>query len=205
MYTLPFKDQIRVTTLLTQPHRHYHNTTHVMDCLAEFQQFTKVVPIENDVEILVTHMIWYHDVVYNPYALPGENERESAEIGEAEYPDDGRGSDYIQLNIKNGILATAHHTETQEMLTWATQIMLDIDLSGLGKDWVIYKKNSDNVRKEHYNTFDYQFAQGRIAFLEAMLKRDCLYYTEYFFNKYEQPARFNMKNERDCWKSEYHL
>ena len=57
-----------------EPHRAYHNLTHISQCLAEFDQVRHITGNPEEVELA----IWFHDLIYDPHAK--DNEAQSAEF-----------------------------------------------------------------------------------------------------------------------------
>src|SRR5665213_2609561 len=109
LFTLPLEEQAYLSALLTQPHRHYHNITHVNDCLAEaYKMFNAGVGKEYDRDL--TYAIWYHDSIYNPYAPHGINEQMSRDLFEQYHA--RKGIKFID-NIGYAIKLTASHIKDQ--------------------------------------------------------------------------------------------
>lgn len=77
----------------------------------------------------------------------------------------------------------------------AIEYMLDIDLVGLADDYDNYHDSAMLIRKEYYNTSIDNFIEGRKKFLQAMLDRKSIYYTDQFKTLYEDKARSNMSCE----------
>lgn len=177
-----------LTTLYNEPHRYYHNLNHVMECLGEFENYLKDNKNSRTFQYAVVESIWWHDAIYNPYSLL--NEINSAKL---------YASESTSSLVEDIIKMTAKHTEDQTfegksgwMLTTA-HVVLDLDLHSLGKDekfWI----NGQNIRKEFHFIPDLVFYGNRIKFFQAMLARKRLFYTDYFFNKYEEKARHNMED-----------
>ena len=191
---ITLQEMSQLTTLYTQPHRYYHNINHINDCLTELESIPQhgvtfgghqLVGVDCDI---IEKAIWYHDAVYNPYSK--HNEHRSAAL----LPDEKIGNDYYD-NVREAILATAKHLEIQENIQLTTKIMLDIDLSGFGQPFDICWKHAQNIRKEYYNTNDFDFLTGRLKFLNTIDNRSALYYTKYFYDKYEVQARRNIAEE----------
>lgn len=180
---ITLEEMAMLSTLYAQSHRFYHNINHINDCLAELEQIPNIS--HND-RVVIEKAIWYHDAVYNPHST--ENEIKSAALLQ-------HNPTTTADHVRKIILATAKHLVTQENISLTTQIMLDIDLCGFGKPWEICKKNADNIRKEYYNTTDLDFYKGRKNFLETIMKRESLYYTDYFRNKYHKQSRENLEAE----------
>lgn len=195
---ITLREMADLSTLYGQKHRHYHDIIHIQNCLAEldaYNQATHELSI-SDYEIAKT-AIWYHDAVYNPYGQPGNNELESTWL----VPEHHENYD----SIRQVILMTAKHLKDIDW-QWSyfdnvsgkvnpAQVTLDIDLAGFGKPTPEFLRNSANIRKEYYNTSDYDFAVGRLKFAEAISKRDYLYYTDYFRDKYHEMSRKNLQIE----------
>lgn len=221
MVVLPLDEQAQLTTLLTQPHRKYHNVNHINDCLVELEQYNEanIADYSFITTVYVTYAIWYHDAIYNPYSKHNEelsarlfmrNAKQSfSPVLKDTYGIDDTTS-YIA--VYHTIMATSAHTVTQEVVhskDWidtafgrAYKLMLDIDLAGLGKSWLVFKKNSNNIREEYYNTSRVDFIKGRLKFWEEISKRESFYYTEYFRSKYELEARQNIAIEVEQLTSE---
>ena len=80
--------------------------------------------------------------------------------------------------------------------------MRDIDLAGFGEESKIFKINSDNVRKEYSHISDEVYVPARIDILNTFLKRERIYLTDFFYNRYEKRARENIINEIKSLKGE---
>lgn len=193
---ITLQEMSMLSTLYTQPHRHYHNLNHINECLVELENFHSKDFTYGDRRI-VTRAIWYHDAVYNPYSK--NNEVESAMLIQPNYWMDNN-------EVRNAILATAKHMTTQVIkdkegkehpLPLATQVMLDIDLAGFGKPTQECLANGANIRKEYYKTNDREFAEGRLKFLRAIMQRESLYYTDLFKEKYHEQSQKNLKIEEE--------
>lgn len=196
---ITIQEMSMLTTLYSQSHRYYHNINHVMDCLTELENFpgSCLQGFSYGDRQVVEKAIWYHDAVYNPYSK--ENEVNSVKLLDGGYYNSNE-----KDRVINAILATAKHLETQTHnstgydktpLYITTQVMLDIDLSGFGKSWDICEKHSENIRQEYYHTEDKEFYVGRLNFLNAINKRESLYYTDYFRNKYHEQSKRNIAVE----------
>lgn len=219
-FVLPLEEQATLTILLSQSHRHYHNINHVNDCLAELYSWMGERDLSMDqYDKWLTYAIWYHDIVYNPYAPSGINELQSANIFESKHTYNyyrTRKSRWFDirfepdsktkwmLGVKYAIVYTGFHLYTYDFdhvdydlwyNSTLTQLMLDIDLSGLGKDVSIFARNSLNIRKEYYNTSDMDVIRGRLKFFQELNKRESFYYTEYFKDLYHTQSKKNVETE----------
>jgi predicted metal-dependent HD superfamily phosphohydrolase len=118
--------------------------------------------------------------------------------------------------ISNLILATKYHSidqlefasETNNLpkgylnpkYTEEIKLFLDIDLYIFTEDFQKYCDNIEKVRKEFELFNDEEWKKGRLDFLNRLSKRKRIFYTELFYNKYEEIARENIR--RDIEKTE---
>jgi predicted metal-dependent HD superfamily phosphohydrolase len=76
------------------------------------------------------------------------------------------------------------------------QIICDLDLMGLGASWDIYSLNGAGVRYEYKTAIsEEEFRKGREKWLTFFLKRDRIYSTDLFYDRYEKNARNNLERE----------
>jgi predicted metal-dependent HD superfamily phosphohydrolase len=88
------------------------------------------------------------------------------------------------------ILATDHrrpHTTPEEPL------IVDIDLSILGRDPATFDAYDRAIRAEYAHVPDDAYRIGRGKVLQHFLNRTRLYYTPWFFEQYEATARVNLQ------------
>jgi predicted metal-dependent HD superfamily phosphohydrolase len=72
---------------------------------------------------------------------------------------------------------------------------LDIDLAILGEKSDRYFKYSMDLREEYQDFSDQQWKCGRKIFLENMLKKNKIYFTKYFDDKYFNNVKNNLEAE----------
>ena len=75
-YTLAMNRE-ELVTAYTAPSRHYHNLTHIEDCLGALARVENLSPLEREI---LSAAIWWHDVVYD--ATRADNEELSARLAE---------------------------------------------------------------------------------------------------------------------------
>ena len=93
--------------------------------------------------------------------------------------------------VSDMIMATAdHQSEDTE-----TSIFLDADMCILGSNENLYRDYIAKVRKEFSIYPDLLYNSGRKRFIEGTLKRDAIFLTTAFREKYETRARINLANE----------
>ena len=73
-----------------------------------------------------------------------------------------------------------------------TNILLDLDLSILGKSPVEYKRYSEGIRKEYHIYPDIVYRNGRKKVLKSFLEKDSIFKTAFFRKEYESQAKENL-------------
>ncbi len=183
---LPQPQQIwdSLHALYNEENRHYHNLTHIHDCLEKLDQWPTEIPNKNSIELA----LWFHDIIYD--SQRADNEESSAALI----------THYLRghpLETDAGALILAtRHKETSGM--HAEEIMCDIDISILGaikKDK--YLNYAQHIRKEYSWVPDDEYYEARARVLTNFLNRDRLFQTPYAIERWEEQARINLNNERD--------
>ncbi|MHC4740488.1 MAG: HD domain-containing protein [Planctomycetota bacterium] len=167
----------------SQPRRFYHNLRHIESCLEEFDNVTQLAEVPDAVELA----IWCHDAVYDPRA--SQNELQSADFAsnlcsQADLPPD------LIEKVHSLIIATAHDSvpaKTDE------RILVDVDLSILGKPTDQFDKYEQDIRAEYSFVPEELFRTERARILQDFLDRRTIYTTDYFVKKYESRARRNIE------------
>lgn len=187
------QDIVNLTVLYSAPGRHYHNLDHINWCLAELEQCSTHFGLSADEIEILKIAIWWHDAVYNPYSKL--NEVNSANLFHKNCTDNfiDRMNKPKMHAIMDMILLTARHTSCLSLSNQLEQILLDIDLASLGYDHTTFLRNNGNIRKEYYFVDQETYCKASISFLQTMLEKKRIYYTDYFYDKYEQQARSNME------------
>ena len=163
-----------------EPHRRYHNQEHIAHCLAEFRAAPKLA--ENPAEVELA--LWLHDVIYDP--KKPDNEEQSAEFAR-ELCREARTEDWRVVKL---ILATKHSAAP---LTEDERLVVDIDLAILGQDEDRFWRYEREIREEYAFVPEDVFRTKRAEILEKFLERERIYATDFFFGKYEETARRNLR------------
>lgn len=166
----------------SEPHRYYHNISHIEHCLAEFDDLGDSCISPDEVEFA----IWLHDVVYDPHA--SDNEERSAVRAE-EILSDFSCPEAKSIEIQKLILATRH---LDPPTISDAQFLVDIDLSILGQPVSIFQKYEDCIRAEYSWIPEDQYRLGRSTVLQNFLDQTSIYSTEWFQKRYEMQARENI-------------
>ncbi len=167
----------------SEPQRAYHTFDHIKDCLAQFDQVRHQATRPDEVELA----LWLHDVIYDPHS--SDNEEKSAQWA-VEIMQQGRFPPSVISRVVELILATQHTSLPEEP---DAQLVVDIDLSILGRPPDVFETYEDNVRFEYQWVPEAVYRQKRAQILDAFLARQSIYQTTYFKRRYEAQARANLR------------
>lgn len=166
-----------------EPARAYHTAEHIRDCLAQLDMSRELARRPDEVEAAV----WFHDAVYVPGA--SDNEDRSARLAQTALQ-----ACAVQLEVSRRVaelvLATRHLTLAREP---DGQLLCDIDLSILGREPEIFDEFESRIRREYAWVPEPMYRVTRSEVLAGFLRRRSIYQTEYFRERYEQPARANLE------------
>jgi predicted metal-dependent HD superfamily phosphohydrolase len=163
--------------------RYYHTLTHIRDCLSFFDQTNFLAVQPEEVEIA----IWFHDAVYD--SRSSDNEQKSAGWAEAVIHRAGLG-EAIANRVAACILATRHHDEVTDD---DARLLVDIDLSILGRDPAVFWQYEEDIRREYAWVPGDVFRQERRKLLERFLDRRHIYYHPPYRERFEASARTNLQ------------
>jgi len=166
----------------SEPHRCYHNITHIEHSLAEFDAVMNLCKSPDEVEFA----IWLHDVVYDPHA--SDNEEMSA-LHAREILSEANCPVTKTSNIQELILATRH---IHPPATMDAQLLVDIDLSIFGQMPVIFNKYEENIRAEYSWMSEQAYKLGRSRILRGFLDKPSIYSTDRIEKMYGDQARENI-------------
>jgi predicted metal-dependent HD superfamily phosphohydrolase len=167
----------------SSPHRYYHNLTHIQDCLSIFDQTIFLAVHSEEVELA----IWFHDAVYD--TRRSDNEQKSAEWAEAVIRQSGLSRE-IAKRVVSAILATCHQEEVSGN---DAQLLVDVDLSILGRDPEVFWWYEENIRKEYAWVPEDVFRRERVKILSDFLDRKHIYYHGEYRERFEAKARANLE------------
>lgn len=174
---------VEISNYYSSKNRFYHTLEHLENMLKELEKSELLV---QDLDSLL-FSIFYHDIIYK--STKTDNEHKSALILES------RLSETSFENIekcKAQIEATKDHALSAH---GDTNILLDLDLSILGKSRKEYDKYSAAIRKEYKIYPDFMYRKGRKKVLKHMLENSSIYKTDFFKDLYELQARENLQFE----------
>ena len=181
---VPYDVLEELISAYASPDRFYHNLTHIEDCLSIFDQTSYLARYAEEVELA----IWFHDSVYD--TRRNDNEQRSAEWARLVISRAGLSED-ITDRVTRSILATRHD---QEIIETDARLLVDVDLSILGREADIFWRYEANIRKEYGWVPANVFRQRRLGILRRFLDRKYIYYHETFRDMFEARARMNIKH-----------
>lgn len=177
-----FFDFLDLIEAYNEPHRHYHNFTHIAQMFEWAKEYEIQLTDEQKLAIL------FHDVVYSVGKKSFSNEHLSA-ICAYDYCHEKYGNEFAKT-VKRIILDTENHIPTIEL----SKSVLDLDLLPIALSET-YEENGRKIRMEFKDYSDKEFNNGRIEWIESMLNRQRIF-TGCFANcDFEEYARFNLTNE----------
>lgn len=166
--------------------RFYHNLAHIQQVLGTIEQMrTQAINFP-----AIQLAAWFHDVIYNPRA--NDNEERSAEYAEISLKAVKLPISLIEP-VKLLILDTKTHQAHPDDID--SQILLDADLAILGASEPEYLNYAQAIHQEYSWMPDKIYKSGRQHFLQNILQRERIYFTELLCIKLEEKARRNMQAE----------
>ena len=161
--------------------RHYHDQSHVVECLTQLRKTTQLANRVEEVEIA----IWFHDAVYE--STRGDNEERSADWAREYLSGEGVPEASI-ARIYDMVIATKTHVARTD----DEALLLDIDLGILGSSEATFEHYDQAIRKEYHWVPAEQYSAGRVSILRSFLDRPRIYQTDHYFDSLEQTARSNL-------------
>jgi predicted metal-dependent HD superfamily phosphohydrolase len=180
-YTLAMNRE-ELAAAYAAPGRHYHNLSHVEDCLAALVRVEGLSAAEREI---LSEAIWWHDVVYDP--TRSNNEELSAQLAERHVRGDLRHE--VGRLIR---LTRTHEVQADDRLG---AILISIDLSILGAGPARYDAYAAAIRQEFIHVSDSDYRAGRARVLRQFAARPVIYPDAGFAAIYDQPARNNLARE----------
>jgi predicted metal-dependent HD superfamily phosphohydrolase len=166
----------------TAPGRHYHNLTHIEDCLGALARVENLSPLEREI---LSAAIWWHDVVYD--ATRSDNEELSAQLAEQHVRHD------LRQEVGRLIRLTKTHDVQPDDRLGA--ILISIDLSILGAEPARYEAYAAAIRQEFIHVPEGDYRAGRARVLSQFAGRPVIFPDAAFAARYDRPARENLARE----------
>ena len=164
------------------PGRHYHNLSHIRDCLAALARVDSLSAAERET---LTEAIWWHDAVYDPTRR--DNEKRSAELAEQ----------HVRTELREEVARLIRLTMTHDVSVGDRlgAILISIDLSILGSDPARYDAYAAAIRREFSHVGEDDYRIGRARVLSRFAAREVIFPDPDFAAMYDQQARANLARE----------
>ncbi|MEM8997271.1 MAG: GDSL-type esterase/lipase family protein [Acidobacteriota bacterium] len=172
--------------LYREDHRTYHNLRHIADCFEQLEWAVEAGHADGVDRAALGLAIFFHDAVYS--TIKGGNEQKSADLAGRHLAALGAAPDLVAA-VDRLILATTHDAEPGGP---DEALMIDIDLSILGRDRAAYEVYEDAIRKEYRLIPGPLFRSKRKEILGLFLERPRLFHTDAFHDRYDAAARENL-------------
>jgi predicted metal-dependent HD superfamily phosphohydrolase len=177
----------RLIASYSEPHRKYHTTHHLDECLAKFPEVRSQASEPEEIELA----IWFHDAVYDTKRK--DNEERSARWARAAMLDASLSEDRAE-RVGRLVMATCHDAIPERE---DARILVDVDLSILGATKERFDEYERQVREEYAWVPDFLFRRERKKILKSFLKRPRIYSTPHFLETHERQARENLRRSLD--------
>lgn len=165
--------------------RHYHTLAHLAHL------YVQILAVKSHLKDWDSTLfaLFYHDAVYKVHKT--DNEEKSAELAVKRLKQLGAPLEIID-KCQALILATKTHVNSIDP---DVNLFTDADLSILGSEWDAYADYVQKIRREYAVYPDLLYLPGRKKVLKHFLDMECIFKTDFFFERYEKTARENLARE----------
>lgn len=177
----------RLRAAYGQPHRRYHDLTHIADCLREL---AAVPDLADEARLRLAYAIWWHDAVYDP--TRSDNETASAALARLDLAALGEDEATCAEVARLIELTTGHQVAGDDP---EGALLVSIDLAILGRAPEAYDAYARAIRQEYAHVPDALFRPGRASVLKRILDTEPLYPDPVYRAQYDDPARANLARE----------
>lgn len=167
----------------SEAHRVYHKPDHLHHLL-------KLLCAAKVVDEAVFWASFYHDYVYEPGK--NTNEYKSAKIAAEQLKLLGVSQHMIE---RVGYLILATHDHKCSGDDYEARLFLDADMAILGEERNTYINYVNAVKQEFSCIPQFLYHRGRKSFLKKLLKQEKIFSSNWFFERFEKPARENISWE----------
>jgi predicted metal-dependent HD superfamily phosphohydrolase len=181
----------RLLTAYREPHRGYHDLTHVEEVLDRVDTLLAAEPTAPDEadRTSVVLAAWFHDAVYEGSR---DDEERSAVLAERELSTVDVPPLLVEEVARLVRLTADHRPEPGDR---AGEVLCDADLGILAADPARYDEYRQAVRREYAHLGEEDFRVGRTRVLHALLEGDSLFRTDHARRHWEERARRNVRRE----------
>ena len=177
-----------------EPHRHYHDVTHLTEVLAAVDTLSAATGLEGDDHTAALLAAWFHDAVYSAEDHT-TNEAASAELADEELRRLGV-RDEIRSRVGLLVLDTVTHDLSDPAARDVARVVLhDADLWILAAPLARFDEYCRQVREEYAHVPPAAYASGRSEVLRPFLVRPHVYRSQHAREAWEETARENLARE----------
>lgn len=166
--------------------RHYHSLVHIADCLEQLSEHLALAEQPDEIALA----LWFHDAIYNWRS--STNEADSADWA-LRFLSGQNADASLGERIAALIMATCHGAGDAGGLAGDAALIVDIDLSILGRDHETYDRFEANIRKEYRWVPLPVYRTKRREVLHWFLDRERIFLTDVFEDKFGAVARENLE------------
>ncbi|MCX5741299.1 MAG: hypothetical protein NT062_02235 [Proteobacteria bacterium] len=182
-FPLPLDVARELAARYGEPHRAYHDATHIAAMLGWFDVVADNVGWQASGDVYLA--IVFHDAIYD--ATAKDNEARSAQLARDLVAAGDRVVGLIELTARHGSLTPADVAADHD-----AALFLDCDLTILGADPATFDRYDAGVRIEYRHVPDDLFAAGRRAFLAKLAAQPRIYFSDFFHARLDAAARANL-------------
>jgi len=148
----------------SEPHRHYHNATHLASVLRRVEEFAD----DHDL-FLVRLGAWFHDAVYAIPELQVTNEEASARLAFRELSRAGLEQEDLNEVARLVRITTTHTPGARDP---EGELLCDADLAVLGAPPEEYEAYTQAIRAEYAAVDERDFVAGRLEIMGELVDTD---------------------------------
>lgn len=177
-----------------EPHRHYHDTTHLAEVLAAVDVLAGAEHVPSDSRAVATLAVWFHDAVYAVQS-PTDNEERSAALAARELERLGADRSVVERVVAVVLDTAAHDLGSTALSDPARVIVHDADLWVLSAPVERFDEYCRQVREEYHHVPEATYASARSEVLRPFLTRPHVYRTAHARRHWQPAARENLARE----------
>ena len=178
----------------SEAQRHYHGTQHLVEMFWALEELEDAGELDAREATLARVAAWLHDAVYDPKAVSGANESESALLARGVLGELDLDADDVDT-VEELVLMTAGHESTAGPPRPIESAFHDADLWILSAPDSRFDDYCRQVRSEYAHVPEVAYRFGRAALLRGFAERERIYRTDFAHAEWEPPARGNLERE----------
>jgi predicted metal-dependent HD superfamily phosphohydrolase len=162
---VPLPLRLELQKAWSEKHRHYHDQTHLRECMALWSLWKGQCERPGEVAIA----LWFHDAVHEP--MESGNELKSASWAARALIGAGVDEETAQ-RVYDLVMATRHDSPANGA---DAELLVDIDLAILGSPAARFERYDRDIRKEYASVPALRYRFQRAHVLRGFLSRSQIY------------------------------